>query len=153
MAASGSSAVRIRNNVNDLQFHTNGSQRATITSGGAVCVGVTSDAGSVSNTAIVAGGIFKTLSGNLSVNHNTATTMFTVPTSTAAYLVTVNVDGDRADLYAATYLINTQGGSSTVATQLYKGTNMTVSMSGYAVQVTQTSGATNTVYYSMIRIY
>jgi hypothetical protein len=42
MAASGSSAVRIRNNVNDLQFHTNGSQRATITSGGDLYVGASS---------------------------------------------------------------------------------------------------------------
>ena len=114
-------------------------------------VGTTTASGSASNTKVVAGGRFRTVAGSVSAANSTATTLFTAPTALAAWLVTVNVDAD-ATIYAATYLINTQGGSSTVATLIFKGSNISISMSGYDVKATQTSGDTATIQYSAIRI-
>ena len=63
------------------------------------------------------------------------------------------MDADATNLYSATYIVNTQGASSTVATVIYKGSLISVSMSGYAVQGTQTSGGTASIQYSAVRIY
>jgi hypothetical protein len=114
-------------------------------------VGATTTAGLASNSKITVGGRFRTVAGSVSAPDSTATTLFTAPTALAAWLVTVNLDAD-ATIYAATYLINTQGGSSTVATQLFKGTNISITVSGYDVKVTQTSGGAATIQYSAIRI-
>jgi len=114
-------------------------------------VGTTTASGSASNSKVIAGGRFRTVAGSVSAANATATTLFTVPTGLGAYFVTVNVDAD-ATAYAATYLINTQGGSATVATLIFKGALVTITVSGYDVKVTQTSGATATVSYSAIRI-
>jgi Collagen triple helix repeat (20 copies) len=135
-----------------MTFDTNGTERMRLDSSGNLLVGTTSTTGSASNTTIVAGGKFKTVSGSVSAANNTATTLFTAPTALTAWLVTINVDADSV-LYAATYVVNTQGGSSTVATLLYKGANVSISVSGYSVQATQTSGATATIQYSAVRIY
>jgi hypothetical protein len=91
------------------------------------------------------------VSGSVSAATATATTLFTAPTALAAWLVTVNVDAD-ATAYAATYIINTQGGSATVATLIFKGALISISVSGYDVKATQTSGGTATIQYSAIRI-
>jgi hypothetical protein len=123
----------------------------TLDASGNLLVGTTATTGSAANTKIVAGGIFKTVSGSVSAATATATTLFTAPTALAAWLVTVNVDADTT-IYSATYLINTQGGSSTVATQIFKGANISVSVSGYDVRATQTSGGTATIQYSAVRI-
>ena len=127
-------------------------ERMRIDSSGNLLVGTTTTTGSASNTRTVAGGIFKTVSGSVSAATSTATTLFTVQAGLAAYLVTVNVDADTT-IYSATYLINTQGGSSTVATQIFKGANISVSVSGYDVRATQTSGAAATIQYSAVRIF
>ena len=126
-------------------------QAMTLDASGNLLVGTTATTGSASNSKIVAGGRFRTVSGSVSTATATATTLFTAPTDLAAWLVTVNVDADTT-LYAATYLINTQGGSATVATSLYKGSLISVSVSGYNVQATQTSGGTATIQYSAVRI-
>ena len=126
-------------------------QAATLDASGNFLVGTTSTTGSASNNKIVAGGRFRTVSGSVSAATATATTLFTAPTDLGAWLVTVNVDADST-LYAATYIVNTQGGSSTVATLLYKGSLISVSVSGYNVQATQTSGGTATIQYSAVRI-
>jgi hypothetical protein len=114
-------------------------------------VGTTTASGSASNSKVIAGGRFITVAGSVSAANATSTTLFTAPTGLGAYLVTVNVDAD-ATAYAATYLINTQGGSATVATLIFKGALVTITVSGYDVKVTQTSGTTATVSYSAIRI-
>lgn len=136
-----------------LGFGTNGGTAAmTVDTSGNLLVGTTTTAGSVSNGAQLVGGVFKTLSGSVSAENNTATTLYTIGGGITAWLVTVNLSADAAALYSATYLINTQGGASTVATLIFKGTTILISMSGYAVQVTQTSGGTQTVLYTAIRI-
>jgi len=127
-------------------------QAATLDASGHFMIGTTSTTGSASNDKIVAGGRFRTVSGSVSAATATATTLFTAPTALAAWLVTVNVDADSV-LYSATYIVNTQGGSSTVATLIYKGSLISVSVSGYNVQATQTSGGTATIQYSAVRIF
>jgi hypothetical protein len=126
--------------------------RMTLDTVGNLLVGTTATTGSATNATQLVGGIHSTVSGSVSAANATATTLFTTPSTVSAWMVTVNVSAAAVTLYAATYLINTQGGSSTVATLLYKGTNMLITMSGYAVQVTQTSGVTQTVTYSAMRI-
>jgi len=121
-------------------------------SSGNLLVGTTSTTGLASNAVIVAGGRFKTVSGSVSAATATATTLFTAPATLAAWLVTINVDADTT-IYAATYVVNTQGGSSTVATQIFKGASVSISVSGYSVQATQNSGATATIQYSAVRIF
>jgi len=135
-----------------IRFATNGSERARIDSSGNLLVGTTATTGSATNSKQLVGGVFSTVSGSVSAATSTATTIFTSPTdNVAAWFVTVNVS-TASTAYAATYVINAQGGSATVATQIYKGANISVTMSGYNVQVTQTSGVTQTVSYSAIRI-
>ena len=141
------------NATTNMLFATGGiTERMRIDSSGNLLVGTTATTGSASNNTIVAGGKFKTVSGSVSTANNTATTLFTAPTTLGAWLVTVNVDADSV-LYAATYIVNTQGGSSTVATIIYKGTLISISVSGYDVKATQTSGGTETIQYSAVRIF
>jgi hypothetical protein len=136
-----------------LGFGTNGGTAAmTVDTSGNLLVGTTTTAGIISNGAQLVGGVFKTLSGSVSAENNTATTLYTIGGGITAWLVTVNLSADAASLYSATYLINTQGGASTVATLIFKGTTILITMSGYAVQVTQTSGGTQTILYTAIRI-
>jgi len=127
-------------------------QAMTLDASGNLLMGTTSTTGSATNSKQLVGGVFSTVSGSVSAATSTATTIFTSPTdNVAAWFVTVNVS-TASTAYAATYVINAQGGSATVATQIYKGANISVTMSGYNVQVTQTSGVTQTVSYSAIRI-
>ena len=149
----GTNATIENSNAGYIRFNTSAAERMRIDSSGNLLVGTTSSTGDITNTAVVAGGKFRTVSGSVSAATATATTLFTVPTQIGAYLVTVNVDADAANLYSATYIVNTQGGSSTVATIIYKGSLISVSMSGYAVQGTQTSGGTALIQYSAMRIF
>ena len=127
-------------------------QAMTLDASGNLLVGTTSATGSATNSKQLVGGIHSTVSGSVSAANATATTIFTSPTdNVAAWFVTVNVS-TASTAYAATYVVNAQGGSATVATQIYKGANISVTMSGYNVQVTQTSGVTQTVSYSAMRI-
>jgi len=135
-----------------MVFGTNYTERARIDSSGNMLVGSTATTGDAANAKQLVGGIHSTVSGSVSAANATATTLFTTPSTVSAWMVTVNISAAAVTLYAATYLVNTQGGSSTVATLLYKGANISISMSGYSVQVTQTSGLTQTVTYSAMRI-
>jgi hypothetical protein len=135
-----------------IAFSEGGAEAMRIDSSGNLLIGTTATTGNANNTKLIVGGTFSTVSGSVSAANATATTLFTAPSTVAAWLVTVNISAAAASLYAATYLVNTQGGSSTVATLIFKGTNILITMSGYAVQVTQTSGVTQTVTYSALRI-
>jgi hypothetical protein len=138
-----------------LKFYTTTSgvvfERMRLDSTGNLLVGTTATAGVATNATQLVGGIFSTVSGSVSTTTGTAATLFTIPSTVSAWFVTVNVS-TASTAYAATYVVNTQGGSATVATQIYKGANISVTMSGYAVQVTQTSGVNQTVTYSAMRI-
>lgn len=82
-----------------------------------------------------------------SVPNNTATTVLTLPsTGNNSYHVIVYVGGTgAASLYTA-YALIAQDGASSVVMLSHNGTNITITLSGQNIQVTQTSGAAQTVY-------
>jgi hypothetical protein len=148
----GSSAKNSNALTFQIDYNGTNSTKMTLDTSGNLLVGATATTGLASNAVIVAGGRFRTVSGSVSAATATATTLFTAPTALAAWLVTINVDADST-IYSATYIVNTQGGSSTVATQIFKGANVSISVSGYDVKATQSSGATATIQYSAVRIF
>ena len=126
-------------------------EKARITASGAFLVGTTSEDGSASNTAIVAGGRFRTVRGTVATTTGVAANTFSLPTSgLSVFFVTAAVNASNI-IYSATYVVSTDD-TSTNATLIYKGSAITISLSGANVQVTQTSGSSQTVTYSAIRI-
>jgi len=115
-------------------------------------VGTTSTSGSISNNAVISAGKFSSANGSISVANATAGTIFTLPgTTLGSYIVTADINSSAPLNYSAVALVTTDGGVARLTT-LQAATNNTISISGLNVQVTQTSGATNTVLWSVIRL-
>jgi hypothetical protein len=115
-------------------------------------VGTTTSLGSISNGNRVTGGIFNTFADTVGAANNTATTMVSLSTAFATYIVCAGFNGvGNTNLYGASAIIHSDGTSHTM-TQLVNPSNMTLSMSGSNVQATQTSGATLNISFSCIRI-
>jgi hypothetical protein len=115
-------------------------------------VGTTSASGSSSNaTALVFGGA-KTASGSVSATTAVATTIFSITAAlTGRYEVValVGFSGAPAQYTAIATIIWDGNGSRVVANN---GANLTITISGTNVQITQTSGSTQTVSWSFLRI-
>jgi hypothetical protein len=121
-------------------------------SGGGFVVGATGGLGSVTNSNRITGGIFNTFADVVAAAHNTATTMVSLGSAFAVYIVSVGFNGvGNTNLYGASAIIHADGTSYTM-TQLVNPSNMTLSMSGSNVQATQTSGATLNISFALIRI-
>ena len=115
-------------------------------------VGATNTVGSISNEKMVVGGGFYTLRDTKAVNHNTATTLFALPTGTyGTFLVTAFLAASDATNYHAVSLVCLSNTTATI-TALKTATNLTITLSGTNVQGTQTSGASSTMYYQACRI-
>ena len=105
-----------------------------------------------SNGKRVTGGIFNTFADTVGAANNTATTMVSLSTAFATYIVCAGFNGvGNTNLYGASAIIHSDGTSHTM-TQLVNPSNMTLSMSGSNVQATQSSGATLNISFSCIRI-
>jgi hypothetical protein len=130
----------------------NVTERARITENGSLLVGTTSTNGSIANFAPIYGGVFKTAQGSVSATSGVAITLFTAPTSFSSYLVTVWINADDVVNYQVVASVNTQTGGAAKITTLVSASLLTVSLSGYNVQVTQSSGGTATVNFSATRI-
>jgi hypothetical protein len=132
-------------------------ERARIDTSGRLLVGTTSDTGLATNTSPVVAGLFKSTSGAASLEHNTATTLFTAQNDSATYILTVlrGAVGDAAS-YNAVSLLSTNatvgGSASVVATALKTATLVTISVSGAAVRATQTSGGAASLNFTLTRI-
>jgi hypothetical protein len=115
-------------------------------------VGTTATTGSVDNVAKLVAGVHSSISGSITAVTNTPITIFTIPShGISVWLVSVGlIAGDTAN-YATTQIISTQG-SSVTRTTLVNGALLSITNSGLAIQVTQISGTTTTVYYSAMRI-
>jgi len=138
----------------NLGLGTNGStSQVQIDTSGNILIGATTTAGSVSNSVNVVGGVFTTASGTTSIPNATATTIFTLPNfGTGVYIVTASIPGaNLASLYASTVLITTQATTSVVS-PLHSTTAITFTLSGLAVQITQTTGGTYTFSWTVIRL-
>ena len=141
-------------NASSQTFVTNGGTNAMTYSGGNFLVGTTSTSGSVNNTSIVLGGIFRTISGNTgSVATNTYATLFTVPAGYSSYIVTVYLYANDVNDYQSVVVVSTQAGPSTKVNVLVSSGLLSFQMSGYSLQAAQQSGATQTIYWQAVRIF
>jgi hypothetical protein len=126
-------------------------ERMRITSGGDVLVGTTSNAGVTTNTAQVVGGVFSTATGTVTAAHSTATTIFTATSVTiGCYIVTIGLAGSGT-VYNTVGLVVTDASASKV-TILSQGALSNITSSGLTVQATQTSGISQTIYWTATRI-
>ena len=93
------------------------------------------------------------MAGVASAADNTATTLVTLPAGFATYLVNAGFNGiNNAGAYGATAIVHTDGSTNSI-TQLVNPSNMTISMSGMAVQGTHTGqGATLNISFSVLRM-
>ena len=135
-----------------IGFTEGGAEAMRIDSSGHLLIGTTATTGNQDNGKIIAGGIFKTVSGSVAVvTIGTPVTLFTTPNNLGAFLVTINLDAGSV-VYAATSIINVQE-SSLIATQIYKGANVAITVSGRTVRGTQSGGDVGTIQFSAVRIF
>lgn len=101
-------------------------------------------------TFTVQGNTVNSGTGTVSASTGTATTIFTPANGVAMYEVYASIDS-AGSAYMATARIGFDG-SNVFRMGGENGANMTITVSGSNVQVTQTSGATQTVRYSYLKI-
>lgn len=94
---------------------------------------------------------FMTDSATVSCLNNTATTVYALPDARALWLVRVSVASGGASLYGATALVMVADGSARVAVN-GDAANAFITVSGLNLQVRQTSGTTNNVSVTLVRI-
>jgi hypothetical protein len=135
---------------NTVGISTNTTERARIDSSGNLLVGTASTSGAATNAAILAGGIFRTVTGTTSIVQSTPTTIFAH--QGASWLVTAY---SEATGYAVTGVITavTGGPQATNLTSLPPGPNAgTLSISGADVQLTFGGLSTANATWNAIRI-
>ena len=127
-------------------------EKMRVTANGDLCVGVTSNAGSASNTKRLRAGVFATYQGATAATHNTPTTMFSLPGGLGTYILSAGFDGiGNTNAYSSCAIVHGDGTSYKMTT-LTTSTSMSWDISGSNVRVQQSSGATLNVSWSMIRI-
>ena len=136
---------------NFLTLSTNGTERARIDTSGNLLVGTTSSAGVTTNTSQVTGGIFTTATGSVTAPTSTATTIFTAATATiGCYIVTIGLSGSGV-VYNTVGLVVIDQSASRV-TILSQGALSNITSSGLTIQAIQTSGISQTIYWTATRI-
>ena len=119
-----------------------------------VLVGTTATTGSTSNTALVVGGILKTLSGSVSAATATAVTLYTAPTlPNGTYIVSVGINNTGEPAFYSSVSLISVDDTVIFATPLKTALGMVISVSGQNVQATQSSGVTLTIVWTAIRIH
>ena len=127
-----------------------------IDSSGNMIVGTTTSAGSLTNTAYVTGGIFSSVNGSLAgCATGTSYTIITLPTTVVrSYLLTVTVpNADQAQVYNTLYFVR-QAGNNTynTVTALVSASGVSVTISSLTISASQSSGATQTITWNLLRI-
>lgn len=96
--------------------------------------------------------IFSSQNGTVSAPNNTPTTMFTAPNVVnGTWIVCAGLATNDPNSWAEVAIISTQQTGSK-ATTIVNGANIGITVSGLDVQVSQSSGAPQTVYWSATRI-
>lgn len=127
-------------------------ERMRIDSSGNLLVGTTASTGSISNTAPVVSGVFKTLSGTVSAATATATTIATLFSVTnGTYIVSCGLAASDPTNYSAVSLVTVDATVLRV-TNLQTATLMSITISGQTVRATQSSGVTTTIYFTLTRV-
>jgi hypothetical protein len=135
-----------------MTFSVGGSERVRVDTGGNLLVGTTNANGANNITTSIIGGIHQTIKGSITPASGVATTIFTIPSlSFSTWMVTVQLAAADTTNYSAWAMISTQTSSVRIMTNV-AGTLLTISNSGLAIQATQSSGTSSTIYYSAIRI-
>lgn len=70
----------------------------------------------------------------------------------ASYLVSATIGSGGASAYSAVAIVSTAGGAAAELAALQSPTHLTISVSGFDVQLTQTSGGASAMDYSVMRI-
>jgi len=135
----------------DVTTDTAPTERMRITSAGALLVGTDVTNGETSNTKPVRAGIFSTQTGVTSCANNTATTLMTFGSNEGNFLVSARLSGTGSVIHNTTGIIHINN-SSTSYTVLAAGSQLVLSMSGLALQATQTAGSTLNVTWNVVRI-
>jgi hypothetical protein len=131
-----------------LIFQTSEAERMRITSGGNVLIGTTTDNGS----RLQINGTFKNLGtysayNQISVVTTTPTTLYTISIyGLHIFYVDLPAGSGSPALYSCYAIISFDGASARILQQT-NGTNISLTLSGNNLQVTQTSGGTYNVRY------
>jgi hypothetical protein len=140
-----------------IQFFTTSSgtlaERMRIDASGDLLVGTTTSPTSPSNTAVIVSGGVRTASNLLSsIASGTATTAFSITSGNRGRyeVVAMIANSGDASLYSAISTVLWDGSTGRAVSN--NGTNFTITLSGSNVQVTQTSGSAQNVYWSVQRI-
>lgn len=140
-----------------MALYAAGAEAARINTSGNLLVGTTSSSGTIAtNVQPVVAGIFRSATATVNVNNNTAGTLFTLPDRTSnisTYIVsaTINTPSASAANYSAYAIICVQNNTAKIMTQV-NGANMTITLSGLNVQVTQTSGGNQDCIGTVTRV-
>ena len=125
-----------------------------VNANGDVGIGTTAPAtGSMSNTKIVSAGLFVTTCGSVSAASGVATTIVTASNagSNITYIVNCALSAGDPTNYSAVALVSVDSNVLRI-TQLQTATLMAISVSGTNIRATQSSGAGQTIYYSLTRV-
>jgi hypothetical protein len=129
-----------------------GAERMRIENTGNLLVGTTATTGSASNTALSVSGGFRTASGGVATTNGIAATAFSITAGNRGrydVVAMINNSGDAAQ-YASFATVLWDGSTGRIVAN--NATNLTITLSGSNVQVTQTSGTGQTVNWSFTRI-
>lgn len=119
---------------------------------GSVFMGTGGAPAFVSNPTLAAS-LFYTTQASVSAPNGVATTIYTLPNATpAVYLVSANVGGTGDTTHYNAFAIVIADGSSARLAFTNNGTLQTITLSGLAVQSTQSSGVTLTINMTVTRV-
>jgi hypothetical protein len=100
----------------------------------------------------VVGGVFSTASGTVSAPNATATTIFTAPSLTnGTYIVSIGLNASSPANYNAVSIVSVDG-AVLRTTALQVATLATITVSSQNIQATQSSGPTQTLYWTVTRV-
>lgn len=133
-----------------VSFQTQALERARITSGGDVGIGTTTPATKFEVSGTTRSSAFQTTAGTVSVPASTATTFFT-PASSGLYLARVYLDGNASQTWDAVIIFTFNATNILIVNQT-NSTNVSTSVSGTDVKVTQIGAGTFTFNYDVMRI-
>jgi hypothetical protein len=124
-----------------------------MTASGKVLVGTTSDNGSVSNTALLVGGIHRTASGTVaSAPTGVVQDLATLPSASySTYIVTTSSPAADPVGYQGVHLLKIAGATAQLVSLSTAG-SMSVSMSGLTLRCSQSSGITLDINWTIIRV-
>jgi hypothetical protein len=133
-----------------ITFQTQSLERARITGAGDVGIGTTTPATKFEVSGTTRSSAFQTTSGTVSVAPSTATTFFT-PSDSGLYLARIYLPGNASQTWDAVIIFTFNATNILIVNQT-NGANVSTSVSGTDVKVTQIGAGTFTFTYDVMRI-